>query len=262
MDLNQLKSVALAAAYRSGAYIRSRLSAVRQIRHKGDIDLVTEVDLGSEERIIEVIQDAFPDHAILSEERGLIEGSEPYRWIIDPLDGTTNFAHGLTTCCVSIALAKHERTIIGIIWCPFSDELFSAVEGEGAYLNGRRLSVSNVDKVQDSLLVTGFPYCVKEILEPVMMRFTRCLAASQGIRRLGSAALDLGYVAAGRFEAFWEEHLHPWDVAAGHLLVTEAGGQVTNFDNHPFEVEMKSILASNGRIHHDMLNLLEVKERE
>ena len=262
MDLNHLKTIALAATYRGGAYIRHRLNRVREIKHKGEIDLVTEVDLGSEKRIIEVIRTHFPDHAILSEEQGAGGGSADYKWIIDPLDGTTNFAHGLPTCCVSIALTKADQPLIGMIWCPFTDELFSAVRGQGAFLNGRRISVSKIDQVQDSLLVTGFPYNVKAIIETVMKRFTRCLASSQGIRRLGSAALDLGYVAAGRFEAFWEENLQPWDVAAGHLIVTEAGGCVTDFNNQPFQPEMKSILASNGRIHSEMINLLTLKGNE
>jgi len=259
MDLDHFKAVALAAAYRGGGYIRQRLDGVREIKHKGEIDLVTEVDVGSEKRIIEVIRASFPDHAILAEERGSIGGASDLQWIIDPLDGTTNFAHGLTTCCVSIALTKKGQPLIGLIYCPFTEELFSAVRGKGAFLNGRRLSVSTIGRVRDSLLVTGFPYNVKEILPAVMQRFTRCLASSQGIRRLGSAALDLAYVAAGRFEAFWEEHLQPWDVAAGHLIVQEAGGRVTDFDNQPFEPEMKSILASNGQIHSEMLTLLALK---
>lgn len=262
MDLNHLKAVALAAAHSGGNFIRSRLDRTRRIAHKGEIDLVTEADLGSEKRIIETIRASFPGHTILSEEQGLTAGCTEYQWIIDPLDGTTNFAHGLTTCCVSIAVVKENQPLIGIVWCLFSEELFSAVSGQGAFLNGRRLFVSDIDHVKDSLLVTGFPYNVKEIMVPVMARFTRCLEASQGIRRLGSAALDLCYVAAGRFEAFWEEQLHPWDTAAGHLIVTEAGGQVTNFDNRPFEPEMKSILASNGRIHNRMLDLLDLKGTE
>ena len=262
MDLNHLKAVALAATHRGGAYIRDRLNRVREIRHKGEIDLVTEVDLGSEKRIIEVIRTHFPHHAILSEERGASGEASDYQWIIDPLDGTTNFAHGLPTCCVSIALTHGGQPLIGIIWCPFTDELFSAVRGQGAFLNGRRLSVSGIDRVHDSLLVTGFPYNVKAIMETVMPRFTRCLSASQGVRRLGSAALDLSYVAAGRFEAFWEENLQPWDVAAGHLIVTEAGGCVTDFSNQPFKPEMKSVLASNGRIHNEMITLLALKETE
>jgi myo-inositol-1(or 4)-monophosphatase len=260
MDLDYLKAIALAATYRSGTYIRQRLNRVHKITHKGEIDLVTEVDFESEKRIIEVIRAHFPDHAILSEEGGASGGASDYQWIIDPLDGTTNFAHGLPTCCVSIALAKAHRPLIGMIWCPFTDEFFSAVRGQGAFLNGRRLSVSAVGQVRDSLLVTGFPYNVKAILDTVMQRFARCLASSQGVRRLGSAALDLSYVAAGRFDAFWEQNLHPWDVAAGHLIVTEAGGCVTDFDNQPFEPEMTSILASNGRIHNEMINLLTLKE--
>lgn len=262
MDLNHLKAVALAAAYRGGTYIRGRLDRTRQIRHKGEIDLVTEADLGAEKRIIETIRASFPDHAILSEEQGVTPGGGGYRWIIDPLDGTTNFAHGLTTCCVSIAVVDGDGPLVGVVWSPFADELFAAVRGQGAALNGRRLSVSKIDRLKESLLVTGFAYNFKEILEPVMQRLTRSLQASQGIRRLGSAALDLCYVAAGRFEAFWEEQLNPWDVAAGHLMVMEAGGRVTDFDDQPFDPDMKSILASNGRIHTEMLKLLDLKGTE
>jgi len=207
MELNHLKATALAAAYCSGRYIRSRLNRERRIEHKGAIDLVTEVDLGSEARIIDTIQASFPDHSILSEERGMIQRDQDFLWIVDPLDGTTNFAHGLTLCCVSIALVGNGQPLIGIVCNPFTDELFSAVRDQGAFLNGRRLSVSNVAHVQDSLLATGFSYNVQEIIASVMARLTRCLAAAQGIRRLGSAALDLCYVAAGRCEAFWEEQL-------------------------------------------------------
>jgi len=262
MDLNHLKAVALAAAHEGGNFIRSRLDRTRRIEHKGEIDLVTEADLGAEKLIIDTIRTSFPDHTILSEEQGLTAGRTRYQWIIDPLDGTTNFAHGLTTCCVSIAVVKENQPLVGIVWSLFSEELFLAVRGEGAFLNGRRLSVSDADQVQDSLLATGFPYNVKEIMVPVMNRFTRCLEASQGIRRFGSAALDLCYVAAGRFDAYWEEQLHPWDTAAGHLIVTEAGGHVTDFNNCPFVPDMKSILASNGRIHNQMLELLDLKGTE
>lgn len=262
MDLNHLKAVALAAAHEGGNFIRSRLDRTRRIEHKGEIDLVTEADIGAEKRIIDTIRSSFPDHTILSEEQGLTGGHPHYQWIIDPLDGTTNFAHGLNTCCVSIGLVSDNQPLIGIVWSLFSEELFSAVKGEGAFLNGRRLAVSKIDQVNNSLLVTGFPYNVRDIMAPVMDRFSRCLMASQGVRRLGSAALDLCYVAAGRFEAFWEEHLHPWDTAAGHLIVAEAGGRVTDFDDQPFEPHMKSILASNGRIHTRMLDLLDLKGNE
>ena len=262
MDLNHLKAVALAAAYQGGLYIKERRDRPRRISHKGDIDLVTEADLGAEHRIIATIRSHFPDHTVLSEEKGLLRGADHCRWIIDPLDGTTNFAHGLTTCCVSVAALDEEGPVVGVVWSPFTEELFSAVRGQGAYLNGRRLAVSGIARTGDSLLVTGFPYNVKSIMGPVMERFRRCLEASQGIRRLGSAALDLCYVAAGRFEAFWEEGLHPWDVAAGHLLVAEAGGRVTDFDNRAFEPEMTSILASNGRIHDEMMTLLDLKGNE
>ena len=262
MDLNHMKAVAVAAAYQGGRYIRYRLDRNRQIKHKGDIDLVTEADLGSEKRIIDTIRASFPDHSILSEESGMIQGGTDFLWIIDPLDGTTNFAHGLKLCCVSIALVITGRPAIGIVWNPFTDELFAAVRNRGAFLNGRRLNVSKTDRIKESLLVTGFAYGVKDILGPVMERLTRCLAASQGVRRLGSAALDLCYVAAGQFEAFWEEQLNPWDTAAGWLIVEEAGGCVTDFSNQRFEPEMKSILASNGSIHAEMIELLNLKGTE
>jgi myo-inositol-1(or 4)-monophosphatase len=262
MDLNQMKAVAIAAAYQGGRFLQYRLDQNRQIQYKGEVDLVTEADLGSEKRIIGTIRERFPDHAILSEEAGMIAGKSDYLWIIDPLDGTTNFAHGLTLCCISIALMKGGRPVVGIVWNPFTGELFSAVKNQGAFLNGRRLNVSKTARLKESLLVTGFAYDVEAILAPIMERLRRCIVASQGVRRLGSAALDLCYVAAGRFEAFWEEQLNPWDTAAGYLVVQEAGGCVTDFGNRQFEPEMKSILASNGSIHAEMIELLDLKGTE
>jgi len=260
MDLNEVKRVAIAAAYRGGKILTAKLGRVTRIEHKGLIDLVTEADREAESRIIDTIRRQFPRHGFLAEEGGAIHGQADGLWIIDPLDGTTNFAHGLPTCCVSIAFVMAAATQLGVVLAPFANELFVAVRGAGAYCNGRPLRVSPTDALADSLLVTGFPYNVRDILEPTVKRFSRCLAASRGLRRLGSAALDLCYVAAGRFEAFWEENLKPWDTAAGALIVEEAGGRVTDFANrcyHP--TDSLTTLATNGRLHASMLQLLDLR---
>ena len=262
MDLNHLKDVAVAAAFQAGTHIRSKLGRIGPAARKGAIDLVTEADHGAEERIVTVIRSQFADHAILAEERGREQGRPDRLWIVDPLDGTTNFAHGVKSCCVSIAFAADEQIQVGVILDPFADELFVALRDRGAWLNGRPIGVSSVGRLTDSLLVTGFPYNVREIMEVTMTRFARCLEASQGIRRLGSAALDLCHVAAGRFEAFWEQNLKPWDTAAGMLIVTEAGGRVSNLDNQDFNPDMNTIVASNGKIHTQVLNLLQAKGTE
>ncbi len=260
MDLKYLKDVAVAAAFRAGTLIRTKLGRIDRVERKGAIDLVTEVDREAEALIIAVIRHCAGDHAILAEERGQEQGRPDRLWIIDPLDGTTNFAHGVKSCCVSIAFAADGQIQVGVILDPFANELFVALHGHGAWLNGRPISVSGVATLADSLLVTGFPYNVRDIMTTAMPRFTRCLEASQGIRRLGSAALDLCYVAAGRFEAFWEQNLKPWDTAAGMLMVTEAGGRVSDFDDLDFDPDAQAIVASNGKIHTQMLNLLQSKE--
>lgn len=262
MDLNHLKDVAVAAAFQAGTLIRSKLGRVARIEHKGAIDLVTEVDRGAEALIVDVLRSQFGDHAILAEERGQEQGRPDRLWIVDPLDGTTNFAHGLKACCVSIAFSAEGEAQVGVILDPFANELFVALKDRGAWLNGRPARVSDTGTMADSLLVTGFPYNIRDIMAHVMPRFACCLEASQGIRRLGSAALDLCYVAVGRFEGFWEQNLKPWDTAAGVLMVTEAGGRVTDFDNREFSPGAKTVLASNGRIHAQMLKLLESKDTE
>jgi myo-inositol-1(or 4)-monophosphatase len=262
MDLNHLKDVAVAAAFQAGTLIRSKLGRVTKVEHKGAIDLVTEVDRKAEAVIVDVLRNQFDDHAILAEERGQEQGRPDRLWIVDPLDGTTNFAHGLKSCCVSIAFAADGDTKVGVILDPFANELFVALKDRGAWLNGRPAKVSDTGTMADSLLVTGFPYNIRDIMARVLPQFSRCLEASQGVRRLGSAALDLCYVAVGRFEGFWEQNLKPWDTAAGALMVTEAGGWVTDFNNREFRPDDKTVLASNGRIHAPMLKLLESKETE
>lgn len=263
MDLKHAKRVGTAAAYKGGEILRSYFGKTFEIRKKGATDLVTEADIRSEKQIIETIRNAFPDHSVLAEESGVREGTARYQWIIDPLDGTTNFSHGLSFFAVSVAFAVGGNVVVGIVFCPITGEIFTAVSGEGAELNGRTIRVSESFPLSESLLVTGFPYDLKKMHIPTLLtRFTNCLKAAQGIRRFGSAALDLCLVACGRFDGFWEQHLNPWDTAAGALIAKEAGATVTDFSNHPFTVDKKEILATNGKIHEEMLLLLEIKDRE
>lgn len=266
MDLELVKRTGVGAAYKGAEVLMAKFGNLSRIDKKGAIDLVTEADTASEERIIETLRSRFPDHAVLAEESGSRSGagdngSDP-QWIIDPLDGTTNFAHGLALFCTSIAFAVDGEVRVGVILNPVSGELFTAVKGEGAALNGHPIRVSETAAVSESLLVTGFPYNFKTIFQDVMARFGNCLKAGRGIRRLGSAALDLCFVACGRFEGFWEQNLHPWDTAAGFLMVEEAGGAVTDFGGTPFAIEGKEILATNGKIHDEMLSLLEIRDSE
>lgn len=260
MDFELVKRVGIGAAYQSAEILRSYMGNISNIRKKGAIDLVTEADIASEKLILEKIQAVFPDHAILAEESGLKDGDVECQWIIDPLDGTTNFAHQLGLFAISIAFAFKGDVVVGIVLNPATGELFSAVQDQGAFLNGHAIKVSNHDKVSESLLVTGFPYNLKEIIKPLMVRFQNCISASRGVRRLGSAALDLCFVACGRFDGFWEQNLKPWDTAAGLLIAKEAGSTVTDFSNRPFEIDKKEILATNGRIHKELLSLLEIED--
>jgi myo-inositol-1(or 4)-monophosphatase len=262
MDLDDIKRTAIAAAFQGGEALRARFGKLTEIRKKGAIDLVTEADTASERVIIQTLRHAFPDHAIMAEESGETAGDPDFLWIIDPLDGTTNFAHQVGLFAVSIAFAHQGRLLAGIVLNPLSGELFSAVDGQGASLNGRPIRVSPVAALGESLLVTGFPYNFVEFMPVLMGRFARCLKASQGVRRLGAAALDLCYVASGRFEAFWEENLKPWDTAAGVVIVREAGGNVTDFSNRPFTPEKPEILATNGWVHQAMIAQLGHKEVE
>ena len=256
MDLELVKKVGVAAAYKGAGVLNSYFGKISNFNKKGAIDLVTEADTVSEEMIIKTIRNTFPEHAILAEESGFVEGDSDFQWIIDPLDGTTNFAHNLNVFANSIAFAFKGKIVFGIVLIPASNELFEATAGNGATLNGRPIGVSAVSEVSESLLVTGFPYDFKAILDPILTRFSNCLNASQGVRRLGSAAIDLCFVACGRFEGFWEQHLQPWDTAAGFLIAKEAGADVTDFSNQPFTMHKKEILATNGRIHKEMLDLM------
>ncbi|MDL2329267.1 inositol monophosphatase [Desulfosarcina sp. OttesenSCG-928-A07] len=244
------------AAFQSGEILKSRFGQLHDVRKKGTIDLVTEADVRSEAAIIETLTHAFPDHAILAEESGRHQGTPENCWIIDPLDGTTNFAHNLPLFCVSIAFSVNAEIVAGFVLAPVLGEFFMAAKGWGAQRNGVPIRVSDTRLIGDSLLVTGFPYDHKTIFPSLMERFGRCLEASQGVRRLGSAALDLCYVADGRFEGFWEQHLKPWDTAAGVLVAEEAGARTTVFSGKPYDIHKDEIVTTNARIHDDLLQLL------
>src|SRR3989449_9382157 len=218
--------------------------------------MVTDVDRRSERAIVEILHAAFPGHRILAEEGGEhSQRKSPYRWIVDPLDGTTNFTHGFPAFCVSIGLEVEGRIVLGVVYDPLRQELFEAEVGKGALLNGRRIHVAKVPALNKALLVTGFAYD-RDSRQRNLEHFERFVLASQGLRRTGSAALDLCYVAAGRADGFWELKLAPWDVAAGSVIVSEAGGRITDFTGKPFKGDGAETLASNGLIHQEMVKVL------
>jgi myo-inositol-1(or 4)-monophosphatase len=260
MDIEHAKRVGIEAIYSGAKVIRNYFGHISQIHQKGAFELVTEADTESEKQIVETIRKAFPDHAILAEESGANQGATEYQWLIDPLDGTTNYVHHLPFFTIAIALVVRGKIELGLVLNPMDGELYSAIAGKGAALNGNPIQVSSTASVCDSLLVTGFPYDFSEIAEPAMKRFSVCQQASQGVRRLGSAALDLCYLACGKFDGFWEQNLKPWDKAAGAIIATEAGAVITNFSNKPFSINQNNILVTNGRIHQEMLSLLKIEE--
>ena len=228
------------------------------ISKKGDINLVTDADLASEALIIERIKSYYPKHSILAEESGeavIIGGDNTWKWIIDPLDGTTNFAHGYPCFCVTVALEHDDEIVVAVTFDPTRNELFAAERGRGASLNNKPIRVSATEELSESLIVTGFPYDFKR-REDFARHLTNFLLKSRGVRRDGSAAIDLAYVACGRFDGFWEEGLNPWDMAAGVLLIEEAGGQVSGYDNSKFSIYSPPMLADNGLIHSQMLAVL------
>jgi myo-inositol-1(or 4)-monophosphatase len=247
-------------AKEAGGVAREGFRKNMQIETKGSLtNLVTEYDKKSEETIINFVKKEFPAHSILAEESGAQEKSSEYIWVIDPIDGTTNYAHGLPIFSVSIGVQKNNETIYGVVYDVMRDMVYSAEKGSGAFCNGKKLSVSANDDLRKSVLVTGFPYNVHENPDYAFERFTSFLKIARAIRRLGSAALDMCYVAEGVFDGFWEVSLNPWDMAAGKLLIEEAGGLVTNFKGEPISIYSKQILASNKLIHENMMKILEVK---
>lgn len=250
-------AVAMDAALGAGKILRENIGGNRQISYKGDINLVTEMDMKSERVIVAKLCSAFPDHGVIAEEGTVIRNGSGYVWIIDPLDGTTNYAHGYPCFSVSIALEYHGEVIAGVVYDPIREEVFSARKGGGAFLNGRTITVSSVDTLINSLLATGFPYDRKVSEKNNLDYFHGLLMASQEVRRDGSAALDLCSVAAGRFDGFWELKLKSWDVAAGSLIVHEAGGRVSDLAGNPASLDDGEIVASNGRIHQQMVEVLQ-----
>jgi myo-inositol-1(or 4)-monophosphatase len=258
MDLDQVMSVAIRAAYRGADVLRTRWKHLDSIDAKAPNDLVTDADIAAEQAIIATIRSVFPKHGILAEESGAQPGSCGERWLVDPLDGTVNYAHQVPFFAVSIAFAQGDDVAVGVVLNPVSGELFSAQTGRGARLNGEPIGVNMEAHVSDSLLATGFPYERSHGFEAMAERLLRCLKASRGIRRFGSAALDLCFVACGRFAGYWETQLKPWDTAAGALIVREAGGMTTDFSNRPVGTDGREVLATNGRIHAEMLELMGV----
>ena len=241
-------------ARRAGEILRTGYNQEHQVGYKGVIDLVTEVDHQSEAYLLDEVRRDFPVHHIFSEESGVIQGNEEHVWYIDPLDGTVNYAHHVPVFCVSIAYAHQGELTLGAVYDPLRDEMFTAERGKGAHLNGRRLKASQTTELQRSLLVTGFPYDTWNTPQDNFANFERLAKLSQGVRRLGSAALDLCYVGSGRFDGYWELSLNPWDVAAGGLLCEEAGAKVTNISGEGDYISApQSILAAALGIHARML---------
>jgi myo-inositol-1(or 4)-monophosphatase len=247
--------VALSAAHAAGEVLRSNFGKVQSIRFKSEVDLVTDIDERAEKAIVEIIRAHFTDHRILAEEGSAGGDDERHRWIVDPLDGTTNYAHGVPVFCVSIAYEQDDQIVVGVIYDPLRDETFLAQKGAGFTLNGRGMAVSTTDVLLSSLVATGFPYD-RTRLPRAMRQFETLSFKGRAVRRLGSAALDTAYVAAGRLDGYWEATVNPWDIAAGWLMVLEAGGRVSNLAGGPFTVDGGEILATNGQIHQAMVEAL------
>jgi myo-inositol-1(or 4)-monophosphatase len=252
--MNSFLEVAIETAREAGAILLAEFDRPVKISYKGEVDIVTQADKLAEQTIVSRLRSHFPKHAILAEEGGGKESESPFRWHVDPLDGTTNFAHGYPCFAVSLGLEEAGELIAGVIFQPVSGELFTTAKGEGAYLNQKKIEVSHIEKLATSLLATGFP-SVKRAQNPNIHYYWDFTLRSHGVRRDGSAALDLAAVACGRFEGFWEFGLHTWDVAAGILLVREAGGTVTTFDGRPYRLGDRELLASNGRVHSEMMEV-------
>ncbi|HEY6508891.1 MAG TPA: inositol monophosphatase family protein [Vicinamibacterales bacterium] len=261
----QFLATATEIVLKAGEIQRARRVSGFRVDKKSSIDLVTEVDLECERMCRAVLADRFPEHDILGEELSPDAQATPtsrHRWVYDPLDGTTNYAHGLPIFCSSLALEIDGQAEVGAVFDPSRDELFTAERGVGAFLNGTRLRVSSTASLIDALLVTGFPYDVHKQSGDLVRLFGAFLSKARAVRRLGSAALDLCYVAAGRFDGFWEQHLKPWDVAAGALIVTEAGGTITGMDGTRFDPQAAHLIASNGVLHPELLGVIQAYRAE
>jgi len=257
-DITKYKSVLLEAAEEASEIQLSYYDTEFEIGRKRDYnDLVTEVDKKSEAKISEIIHSYFPTHSILGEEGGRQSNDPDYVWIVDPLDGTVNFAHALPIFSVSIALEIRKEVVLGAVYSPISNEKFTAEKNHGAFLNDKQIQVSGKEFLRDALLVTGFPYKAKDNVDHCIDHFVNFIKLGLPIRRLGSAAMDISYLACGRFDAFWEVSLNPWDVAAGWLILNEAGGRATSFTGGEYSIYDRQILASNGRtVHQEMIDVL------
>ncbi|HTT74556.1 MAG TPA: inositol monophosphatase family protein [Candidatus Binataceae bacterium] len=261
-DSIEIQKVALRAARAAARVHLKWLSRTSVTRKSNSIDLVTEADQQAEATVIDILQRAFPTHAILAEESGTNAHQSEHRWIIDPLDGTTNFAHGYPQFCVSIAYEYRGKVRVAIILDSFKKECFVAQRGRGAHLNGKAIHVSPIATLDSSLLATGFPYDRRERRHYYLTFWEAFMMRVQGVRRTGSAALDLAYAACGRTDGFWEFGLKPWDVAAGALIVEEAGGLVSNMDGSPLDLAGGQIVASNGRLHQPIIEVLATTRAE
>ena len=259
--MNRNRQIAFAAAHEAGKLLLARLGDVRTIDYKGVANIVTDVDKAAEKLILKTIRAEFPHDEILAEESGKNTGAHTNRcWLVDPLDGTTNYAHGYPFFGVSIALVENGKQTLGVVFNPVADELFFAEAGQGAWLNDGPIRVSKIAQLKESLLATGFPPNTPNAQKASMEQFKCLTAASHGVRRDGSAALDLCFVACGRLDGFWERKLAPWDVGAGTLIVEEAGGVVSNLINDAFDLARCDVIASNGLIHNELACTLDEKE--
>lgn len=259
MNTEKYLEAAREAAQKAGRMLRKNIDKCREIFFKGTVDLVTNFDNQSQRIIFIHLSTCFPDHDFLAEEGLRKEKGAEFRWIIDPLDGTTNYAHSFPVLCVSVALEWKGEIVLGVIYDPMREEMFSAVKGEGAFLNGKEIKVSSVDNLDKSLVATGFPYDIRVSEVNNIVHFNNFITRVQGIRRCGSAAMDLCYVACGRFDGFWELKLEPWDMAAGALIVQETGGRISDFENREFSIFSSEILATNGLIHLQMVEVLQMQ---
>jgi myo-inositol-1(or 4)-monophosphatase len=251
------RHVATEAARAAGELLVGELAGARRIAFKGaPTNLVTEMDARAEALILGRLRESFPGDAILSEEAGASAGTSERRWIVDPLDGTTNYAHGLPLFAVSIALEVRGVAVLGVVHDPVHGELYVAERGAGAFVNERKLAVSRAATLEESLLVTGFPYDIRVTKDTNLREYEAFCMRARGVRRMGSAVLYLAWVAAGRLDGYWELRTGPWDVAAGSVLVEEAGGRVTSIDGTPLDLDRPAVLASNGIIHEEMLEVL------
>jgi myo-inositol-1(or 4)-monophosphatase len=252
--LDALRETAIEAAHASGAVLRKNFGGKLRVSEKKGAGLVTDVDLASESASLRVFARRTPGFGVLTEEAGVKGAAQPEgRWILDPLDGTTNYVHGFPMFCVSLGCEWQGELVVGVIYHPILEETYVAVKGKGAFVNKKRITVSGTTRLDDSLLTTGFTYRKEDWLHDEMVAFERLSRIARAVRRPGSAALDLAYVARGVFDGFWERRLSPWDVAAGSLLITEAGGKVTDFRGKPFKVDEAEIVASNTRLHGKLL---------